>query len=107
MTVRRSPRRGPFGWTADQRRSLLWALLFLSPWIIGFVVFTAAPMVWSLWLSFTSYSPLTGKGPFVGLANYQRLFGDAKVWLSLGNTAYYTALFVPISTVVALLLASL
>src|SRR4051812_42510100 len=99
--------RSPGQWSREERNTLLWALLFLSPWIVGFVVFTAAPMIWSLWLSFTSYSPLTGKGPFVGLANYQRMFGDAKVWASLGNTAYYAALFVPISTVVALLLASL
>ena len=82
-------------------------MLFLSPWIVGFLVFTAAPMAWSLWLSFTSYSPLTDKAPFVGLANYQRMLSDPKVVLSLGNTTYFTALFVPISTVLALLLASL
>src|SRR3954447_6548296 len=107
MTAGRSPRRGPFGWTADQRRSLLWALAFLSPWIIGFIVFTAAPMAWSLWLSFTSYSPLTDKAPFVGLANYQRMVADPKAWTALGNTAYFTVLFVPLATCLALLLASL
>src|SRR3954466_989925 len=107
MTVRRSPRRGPFGWTADQRRSLLWALAFLSPWIIGFIVFTAAPMAWSLWLSFTSYSPLTEKAPFVRLANYQRMLADTKAWTALGNTFYFTVLFVPLATCLALVLASL
>jgi multiple sugar transport system permease protein len=84
-----------------------WAMLFLSPWILGFLVFTAAPMAWSLWLSFTGYSPLTDKAPFVGLANYQRMLSDPKVLVSLGNTAYFTALFVPLSTLLALLLASL
>jgi multiple sugar transport system permease protein len=64
-------------------------------------------MAWSFWLSFTSYSPLTGKGPFIGLANYQRMLADPKVLVSLGNTTYFTALFVPISTALALLLASL
>src|SRR3954470_19349175 len=99
--------RGPGSWTPEQRRQLGWALLFLSPWIVGFLVFTAAPMAWSLWLSFTSYSPLSGQGPFVGLANYQRLPWEPKAFLALGNTTYFTALFVPISTLLALLLASL
>lgn len=106
MTAR-SRFRSPSSWTSDERRSLLWALLFLSPWLVGFLVFTAAPMAWSLWLSFTSYSPLTDKAPFVGLANYQRMTTDPKVLVSLTNTAYYAALFVPISTALALLLASL
>src|SRR5215212_2657725 len=99
--------RRPSSWTSEERPSLLWALLFLSPWIVGFLVFTAAPMAWSLWLSFTSYSPLTDKAPFVGLANYQRMFTDPKVLTSLANSAYYAVLFVPISTAMALLLASL
>jgi multiple sugar transport system permease protein len=106
MTAQVRARR-PSSWTSEERRSLLWALLFLSPWIVGFLVFTAAPMAWSLWLSFTSYSPLTDKAPFVGLANYQRMFSDPKVLTSLANSAYYAVLFVPISTTIALLLASL
>lgn len=107
MTAVARRRRGPASWTREERSTLLWALLFLSPWIFGFIVLTAGPMLWSLWLSFTSYSPLTNKAPFVGLANYQRMLSDPKVLISLGNSAYYAALFVPLSTVVALLLASL
>ena len=99
--------RGPGSWTAGERQAFGWAMLFLAPWIIGFLVFTLAPMLWSLWLSFTSYSPLTDKAPFVGLANYQRMLTDPKVLVSLGNTTYFTALFVPLSTLLALLLASL
>jgi multiple sugar transport system permease protein len=99
--------RGPGSWTPEERGNFGWAMLFLSPWILGFLVFTAAPMAWSLWLSFTSYSPLTDKAPFVGLANYQRMLTDPKVLVSLGNTTYFTALFVPLSTMLALLLASL
>jgi len=82
-------------------------MLFLSPWIIGFVVFTAIPMIWSLWLSFTSYSPLTGKGPFVGLANYQQMVRDPKVYTALWNTAFFTVLFVPLSTILSIFLASM
>jgi multiple sugar transport system permease protein len=97
----------PTRWTGEERRTFLWAMLFLSPWIVGFLVFTLAPMLWSLWLSFTSYSPLTDKAPFVGLANYERMARDPKVVTALSNTVYFTALFVPLSTVLALLLATL
>src|SRR3954447_7515404 len=104
MTAGRLSVRSPSRWTGEERRSLLWALLFLSPWIVGFLVFTAAPMAWSLWLSFTSYSPLTDKAPFVGLANYQRMLGDPKVFTALGNTVYFTVLFVPLATGLAIAL---
>jgi multiple sugar transport system permease protein len=97
----------PSRWTREDRSNLRWALLFLSPWIIGFLVFTALPMAWSLWLSFTSYNALSGKGPFVGLANYQQLTKDARAWTALANTAYFTVLFIPLSTLLGLLLAAL
>ncbi|MEJ7748479.1 MAG: sugar ABC transporter permease [Candidatus Limnocylindrales bacterium] len=99
--------RGPARWSGEERSSFLWAMLFLSPWIIGFLVFTAAPMAWSLWLSFTNYDPLTDKADVVGLANYQFMLSDRRVWLSLGNTLYFTVLFVPLSIALSLLLATL
>lgn len=82
------------------------AYLFLLPWIIGFVVFTAFPMVASLVLSFTDYNfvkPPTG----VGLSNYQQLVSDPRVLKSLENTFVYALLFVPIGTVASLGLALL
>jgi multiple sugar transport system permease protein len=85
---------------------LRWGLVFLAPWIIGFVVFTAGPMLASLVLSLTNYDVLRAPS-FVGLANYQRLMSDPKVALSLGNTVFYTALHVPLSMLVALGLALL
>ncbi|HET6380723.1 MAG TPA: sugar ABC transporter permease [candidate division Zixibacteria bacterium] len=91
----------------QDRSTLLWVALFLSPWIIGFVVFTAGPMLWSLWLSFTNYDVLTGTGDFIGLRNYERMLGDRRVGVSLWNTAYFTLLYVPLSVGLGLLLASL
>jgi multiple sugar transport system permease protein len=82
------------------------ALLFLSPWIIGFLAFTAVPMVWSLYLSFTDYG-LLGKPVAVGLRNYQRMMADPRVATALGNTFVYAALFVPCAIVVSLGLALL
>ncbi|MFM6852216.1 MAG: carbohydrate ABC transporter permease [Terrabacter sp.] len=95
------PRRGTL-----ERREARAAYVFIAPWIIGFLVFTAGPMVASLWLSFTDYS-LVEPGKPVGLANYQQLVEDPRVAKSLANTFVYAALFVPLGTVVALALAVL
>src|SRR3954453_21308327 len=91
--------------SSSERHEFLWALVFLSPWIIGFLVFTAGPMVWSLFLSFTNYNPLRGEPSLIGAANYQRLFSDSQARLAFNNTVYYTILFVPLHVLVALGLA--
>ena len=88
------------------RREARAAYLFIAPWIIGFLVFTAGPMLASLWLSFTDYSLVDQAHP-VGLDNYRQLLDDPRVATSLGNTFVYAALFVPIGTIVALGLAML
>jgi multiple sugar transport system permease protein len=97
----------PSRWTREDWSNLRWALLFLSPWIIGFLIFTALPMAWSLYLSFTNYNALSGKGTFVGLNNYQILTRDGRAWTALFNTAYFTVLFIPLSTLLGLFLAAL
>ena len=97
------PRRGR--WTASEREVLPWVLLFLSPWIIGLIVFTVIPMGWSLWLSFTDYDPLTRTGDFIGVENYVDMVGDDEFWTSLYNTVYFTVLYVPLSTILGLILA--
>ena len=79
---------------------------FLSPWIIGFLVFMAGPMVASLVLSLTDYDVLTSTD-FVGAANYQQLLADPKVRTSLANTLIYTVLHVPLTMAVSLGLAML
>ena len=94
-------------WTREQRRNFLWILLFLSPWIVGFLVFTAGPMIWSLWLSFTNYDPLIGRADFIGLENYARMAGDRRVATSLWNTVYFTILYVPLSMILGVILALL
>ncbi|WP_041832317.1 carbohydrate ABC transporter permease [Actinoplanes sp. N902-109] len=89
------------------RRRETWAALsFLSPWLIGFLVFLAGPMVASLVLSFTDYDVLTSTD-FVGTDNYRQVLSDGKVRASLVNTLIYTALHVPLTMAVALALALL
>jgi multiple sugar transport system permease protein len=107
MTAEATPIRKRFGMTGQERSQLLWALLFLSPWIVGFLVFTAGPMAWSAWLSLTDYDPLRDSGTFIGLDNYTRMVGDRRIGISLWNTTYFTLLYVPLSIGLSLLLASL
>ncbi|MFD1719210.1 carbohydrate ABC transporter permease [Georgenia deserti] len=94
------------GQKAARRRNLLWVGLFLSPWIIGFCVFTAWPVLYSGYLSFTDYDVLTDP-EWVGLANYEQMIADPRVRLSLWNTFYFTAIQVPLQVLVALALALL
>ncbi|MEU0370700.1 sugar ABC transporter permease [Streptomyces sp. NPDC006283] len=85
----------------------IWAAYgFISPWIIGFLVFTAGPMVASLFLSFTDYDGI-GEAHNVGFDNYRQLFEDPSVARSLMNTLAFTVLRVPLSMAFALLLAML
>ncbi|RLP91957.1 MULTISPECIES: carbohydrate ABC transporter permease [unclassified Micromonospora] len=88
------------------RREARWAYLFLAPWIVGFLVFYAGPMIASLWLSFTEYDVINPP-EYTGLDNYRELMSDPAVARSLGNTVYYTALHVPLVMVISLGLALL
>lgn len=81
-------------------------LLFVSPWIIGFLFFTLYPIIASFYYSLCNYSVI--KDPkFIGLANYKALFHDATFLASCRNTLYMICLGVPITTFVAVLVAVL
>ena len=82
------------------------ALVFLSPWIIGFVLFTAGPIVASLVLSFCRWDVIS-PAKWIGLANYRQMFHDRLLVVSLVNTLAYAAMFIPGSIVVSLALAML
>jgi multiple sugar transport system permease protein len=92
-------------WLTQQRRHVLWAFVFLSPWFIGFVVLLFGPMVWSLWLSFTDYDPLVPDKQFIGLENYREAIADPRVHESLWNTLYFTVFYVPGTVIIGLGLA--
>lgn len=81
--------------------------LFIAPWLLGFFLLTAGPMVASLYISTTSWSMLSPPVS-VGLANYERILTDDPFFLkSLQNTLYYVVFSVPLGIVIALLLALL
>jgi len=83
-----------------------WALI--SPWLIGFLVFTFFPFAASLYLSMTNWE-VTKPGNFVGLKNYQTLLTgkDPLFGVSVKNTLYYALIHVPGSQIIALALAML
>lgn len=84
-----------------------WALLFLAPWLIGFLAFTAGPMLASLYLSFTDYDLLSAPS-WIGLDNFGRMFGnDPKFLQSLKVTGIYVLIGTPLSVAFALAVAVL
>jgi len=106
MIAIRRPRLSRLAW--HEARS---GLLFLSPWIIGFLAFTLIPVVATLIFTFLNIK-LDQEQPlrFVGLDNYLALFGDSQVWDSLLVTLKFAAISLPVAVIlpfaVALLLNS-
>ncbi|NLE44613.1 MAG: sugar ABC transporter permease [Chloroflexi bacterium] len=91
----------------SSRRDLRNGLLFITPWAIGFLVFTAYPLVSSFWYSLTDFGTMRAPN-FVGLRNYVDLFvEDALFWKALYNTFYYAAFALPLGAIVSLSLAIL
>ncbi len=81
--------------------------LFILPWVIGFLAFTAYPMLFSLYTSFTDYN-ITSKQDWLGLKNYTSIFTTDRYFrIALGNTLYYVLFTVPLVIIFALILASL
>jgi multiple sugar transport system permease protein len=87
-----------------ERRNLRWGLLFISPWLFGFLALGVFPILYTFYLSLTRYSGLR-EPVFIGTQNYQRMVGDPNFWTAVYNTLYYTLLAVPIGAIVAMVLA--
>jgi multiple sugar transport system permease protein len=81
-------------------------MVFVSPFVIGFLVFTLGPLVYSLYLSFTDYDVLNPP-VWTGLDNYRFMLEDERFGKTLANTLYYAALYVPTAIPFALGLALL
>lgn len=81
--------------------------MWISPWVVGFLVFSLGPIIASFYLSFTEYK-IAGSPKWIGLANYsEALFNDRLFWPSLGRTAYYTIATVVLGVILSLLAAML
>jgi multiple sugar transport system permease protein len=93
--------------TALRRREALAGYLWISPWIVGFLLFTLGPMLASLYLSLTSYT-VGGTPRWIGLDNYVRAFtGDKLFWTALERTSLFALMNVPLAIILSLALAVL
>ena len=90
--------------TQRERAKLRKGLLFISPWIVGFLAFVVYPIFYSFGISLTRYSGMLTP-EWVGFSNYARIFVDPIALKATGNTLFYTGLAVPVGLVVAVLLA--
>jgi multiple sugar transport system permease protein len=88
------------------KKDLRIGLLFALPWILGFIIFLAYPVLASLFYSFTNFSILR-EPAYVGVDNYAELASDTVFHKALVNTLIYAVGAVPLSTVVAIGLAML
>ncbi len=92
--------------TRHERNNLWTGLLFISPWIVGFLAFCAYPLVSSLYFSLCDYSVLS-PAVFIGARNYRDLATDGVFWTALYNTLFFAAFAIPLGLIVALGLAIL
>ena len=100
----RFPPRRPMSIGARRRLDFYIAI---SPWLLGIVLFTGAPLLASLFISFTNWDILTPP-VWVGLANYKNLLtADPRFRIALANTAIYSAGSVCILTIAPLFVALL
>ncbi len=82
-------------------------LLFISPWIIGFILFTAGPMLFSFVMSFLNWDYMQNP-TFIGFDNYIKLFAnDPNFFPSILRTLLYTACVVPIQVILGIFIANL
>lgn len=80
--------------------------VFVLPSLLHLLVFFLIPLGFSLWLSFHDWRGLTTRNiPFVGLENYQFMFGDTRWWNAVWNTLVYTFVSVPLGMALSLLVA--
>jgi ABC-type sugar transport system permease subunit len=105
--VRRKPGTAPRAVSRMARRQAMLGLLFVSPWIIGFVIFKLLPILASLAFSFTNFHAMERESiQFIGLDNYWRLLSDNQAGFSLFSTLSFGLRVIPAQLGVALLFAA-
>jgi multiple sugar transport system permease protein len=94
--------------TGLARREALWGLLFISPWLIGFLFLTLAPMIATFVFTFTNINLIQDRPlRFVGLDNYADLLSDARTWDALAVTFKFAAIALPIGLILPFAIALL
>ncbi len=88
----------------NQIRTDIVGYAFLLPNLLGFLVFTLVPFVYSFYVSFFNWDGI-GAMEFVGLGNYVKLFKESGFMISFWNTLYYTLINVPLIMICGMILA--
>lgn len=92
--------------TKKEKRENVMGYIFIAPQLIGFVLFVAFPLGFSLFLCFAQWN-MIDMPELVGFANFSAIFNDRIFWKSMGNTFIYIAIVVPLTLVSSLTLAIL
>jgi multiple sugar transport system permease protein len=99
---------GKSGWgglTRQRKREAVTGILFIMPWLIGFLVFYAGPALVSLVMSFTKWN-IVGTPTWIGFDNYTEIFtGDKNFWNSVWVTMRYALLYIPLMTIFSVITA--
>lgn len=92
--------------TKKEKRENIIGYVFIAPQLVGFVLFVAFPLVFSLVLCFSQWN-MIDMPELVGFANFSAVFHDRIFWKSIGNTFIYIAIVVPLTLISSLTLAIL
>jgi multiple sugar transport system permease protein len=105
QTLATTPLRpGPLGWFRQPRvREALWGFVFIAPWLIGLLLFTAGPMIASLVMSFTNFDLVHPEATkFIGIDNYTRMANDPILFRSFGATFRFALISIPVTMIASL-----
>lgn len=86
---------------SPRQREALQGFMYISPWLFGFLVFTAGPLLVSFGLSFTEWG-FVDTPQYIGAENYEDMARDPVFWIALRVTAVFTLLRVPLVIAIAL-----
>lgn len=93
--------------TPERKREAIAGYLFISPWLIGFIVFFVAPIIASFLLSFTDWN-IVGQPEWVGFYNYEQIFtSDLRFKKAVEVTLTYAIFYLPLEVVCGIALAVL
>jgi multiple sugar transport system permease protein len=105
-TVHNSIRTGQKTWLTLKMREMMEAWLFVSPTLIGFLIFFLGPLCAVVYYSMTEWNLLSQQATFVGLANFQNaLLENPDFWLVVRNSVIFAIGLVPLNMALALALA--
>lgn len=93
--------------TSQERNEFIWGWIFIIPTMLGLIILNIIPIFQTIYQSLFKTGDFGRGNIFVGLENYQKMFGDSQVWQALLNTVKYALMEVPVSIIISLVLAVL